>query len=342
MMKFNKLGMLCLLSVAPLISCEREEDKIGDRTEGVMMFGIDKIVQPRIDYGDQSNGGISATFESDDRLGLYAFYNNFFYFYPEYNEFAESVVFVNQELVLDDAGNASYSPLRTWTFSTIYGIAPYMIDCFAYHPYNTHSVNIFNNNHDIPVFEYTYANGSSTNSNIDFMTAHTRHKSDSAEEFRATMLATDRIAFEFTRRTASFNFRVSKPANHKENIVVKKVEFHFDAYTKFLQQIDENSRCSWENMTTGYSLRASTTCNVSIEPTNPDITPDDGVDSGVKELLENDNLIFLPPDSKVLKIVFSIEEDNVPKTYTWHAHIEPIVANKHFSLNLELDPDRAN
>ncbi len=344
MIKFNKIFTTIGLSLA-IASCAKEE--ISTSQNDAMQFWIKEITQSRVAYDDQENGGISATFEAGDDIGLYAFYNNFYYFYDQYNNFAESIIFANQGLRVDTQGAATYSPLRSWTFSTIYGTAPHTIDCIAYYPfkegYNPNYVVMNHDSNGAATLAYQYVDGDTVNSNIDFMTAHTRYD-DSAtpEKFRSDMLGLGSIPFIFTRRTASLNLRVSKPEGYATDVIVTGVTLYFDAYTKFTHTVNGESAVQWEGMTTGYALQASAACEKSLAETSWNPSPESGAMQPAENLLSEKERFFLPPDTNIHKVLFTITVNEVEKSYTWHPHIAPIKANSHYTLNLELDPNRAN
>lgn len=333
----------CLLSA--LTSCTKSNNF--SHQEQSMLFGVESITQTRVDYTDHDNGGVAAQFEEGDQIGLYGFYNNFYYYYSEYLNFAESVIFANQGLIVNSQGSAAYSPIRSWTFSTIYGTAPHTLDCIAYYPFreghNPTYVNLTHDENGAATLEYHYVDGSDINSNIDFMTAHTRYdRHETPEDFRKEMLALKSIPLTFTRRTASLNFKVTKPKGYAREIVVTGVTLHFDSYSKFHQKVDGGSAIWWSGMTNGYSRLTSTNCEKSLKETTWDGIPEAGAQHKVENLLSSDQRFFLPPDSTIGKIVFSITDNGEPKTFTWHPHVATIEANATYTLNLELDPNRVS
>lgn len=366
MIKYDKIvSIFCLLLA--LNSCQKEqiEDVVIDKE---ILFGVEEIAQTKLAYGDQTNGGLSAKFSADDKIGVYAYYNNFYYYYTEYESFAESVVFSNQGMWItnnaDGTQGLSYSPLRSWTFSTLYGTAPYKIDCIAFYPYNDSGgtsyynpkyINMVNDESGKATLEYYYygymGNDADAtyvvNSNIDFMTAHTLYQEEDATDFRSAMLGLDYIPLVFTRQTASLNLQVTKPDDYPTEIIVTGISVYFDAYTKFTQTLSSSGgtisdEIRWEDMTTDYSLTASTTCNATLAETGWNAVPDEDSSNEVEDLLEDDEILFFPPDTEIFKIVFTLTDDGEAKTYTWHPHIATIVANTHYTLSLELDPARAN
>lgn len=357
--RFWKGAVLSLVFM--LCSCTKDEAESQGVVDGVILFGVEDIASTKVLYGDQDNGGLSASFEDGEYIGLYAFYNNFYYYYMSYLSFAESVLFTNQglKIELSDAScDATYSPLKSWTFSTLYGTAPHTLDCIAYYPfqesYNPKYVNMVHDDGGAATLEYYYVGylGSEeadnvVNANIDFMTAHSRYaySSSDTEGFRSDMLSRDKLILAFTRQMASLNLQVTKPEGYTAEIVVKGLTVYFDAYTKFTQTVNTSSSVTWSEMTENYALEASVTCGdsgVSLSETSWNSTPSEDFVYVVPNLLEDDNMLFFPPATEINKIVFSITDGGVATTYTWHPHVAPIEANTLYTLNLELDPSRAN
>ncbi len=346
MVKLNKIAsLLCILFT--LTSCVKEDVETNVPVEDSMLFGVKGIAQTRIDYSGESDNRVTAMFEKGDNIGLYAFYNNFYYYFSEYMSFAESVIFTNQGLTVDGNNNATYSPVRSWTFSTIYGTAPHTLDCVAYYPfregYNTTYVHVTNDNNGKATLEYLYAYEGVVNANVDFMTAYTRYDDSlTPDRFRDDMLALQSIPLSFTRRCASLNLKVTKPKGYTTDIIVTEVTVYFDAFTKFTQTIGSDSVISWVDMTSDYALEASAFCNVNLIENTWNNTPGQGATNKADNLLEYDNMLHFPPETQINKIVFVLTDDGVSKNYTWHPHLAPIEANTNYTLNLELDPQRAN
>ncbi len=364
MIKFKIYSLLSLLLVCA--SCTKEEttEEAVVAEEAVMQFSVEQIAQTKVEYS-----GLTATFTDGENAGLYTFYNNFYYYYNDYGCFAESVIFANQGVTLYSSGVAEYSPMRSWTFSTIYGTAPHTIDCMAYYPfradYNPDYV-VVETIDNTPTIEYNYYSETTTttettktvNSDIDFMTAHYRYAATDSngdsdpETFRTYMLALGSIPLTFNRQTASLNLKVTKPDEHTDEIVVTGITVYFDAYTKFTQKIDNTSAVSWSEMwsetykdeTTGDYLTTSKECNATLAKTGWDDIPTDGATTTttVANLLEDSNMLFFPPEAEIQKIVFTLTDGSEAKEYTWHPHMATIEANTHYTLNLELDPERAN
>lgn len=339
-------------------SCTKDETiEDPNSQESVMLFGVENIAQTKVSYDDQPNGGLSAKFDAGDNIGVYAFYNNFYYYYNDYGTFAESVIFANQGMTLNDDLDATYSPLRTWTFSTLYGTAPHTLDVMSYYPlvegYNPGCINMYSDSTGAATFEYYYYSYVETNgvkvytlnSDKDFMTAQTRYSgySDSST-FRTAMLALEKIPLSFTRRLASMNFQVTKPDDYTTDIVVTGLTVYFKAPTKFTETVGANPSRSWgwEEEYEDTIFEASTTCKEILEETSWDDTPEEGATNEVDNLLEDEELLFFPPGTEIQKIVFTLTDGGEATTYTWHAHVAEIVANTHYTLNLELDPARAN
>lgn len=372
----KRWGGLALCALLLLGSCAKEEVEISDSTEHAMLFSIEEIAMTKVEYGEQTNGGISATFEVGDQVGVYAFYNNFYYYYNQYEDFAESVILANHGMKVeknDSELTLVYTPVVSWTFSTLYGTAPHTLDCVAYYPfedgYNTDYAMMVHDSSGAATLEYYYAYTETntdtdteivtetvkTRANIDFMTACYRNdeyaattdKEDDPDGFREAMLSLESIPLSFTRQLASLNLQVTKPDGYGDKIVVNGITVYFDACTKFVQTIGYSDKIEWSEMTTGYSLTATTTCSAILAETGWDDVPEeDASNEGVANLLKDEDMLFFPPGSDILKIVFSItvgEGDSAYDTeYTWHPHIAPIVANTHYTLSLELDPERAN
>lgn len=356
------MASIALLALASCSEDNIETSESVETVENPMLFGIEQIAQTKVSYGDQDNAGLSAKFDVGDNLGVYAFYNNFYYYYNDYGVFAESVIFANEGMWVTESSGAyyaSYEPLRSWTFSTLYGTAPHTLDVVAYYPlvsgsgYNPHHLNVVETNGAATLEYYYYSydgaddsDGYTVNSNVDFMTAHTRYDQyeDQPEQFRAAMLSLTSIPLEFTRQLASLNFQVTKPDGYESEIKVTALTVTFDAPTKFTQTISSSPKIAWDDMTENYSLTASTTCEATLAQTVYNYTPGEHEEdiAVVDDLLEDDELLFFPPETEIWKIVFTITDGGVEKEYTWHAHVAEIVANTHYTLSLELDPSRAN
>lgn len=357
--KYSKWLKLSLYSILILLcglsSCAKQETEGLDSSQNAMLFGIEEITQTRLSYSDQDNGGLAAKFDAYENIGLFAYYNNFYHYYNEYASFAESVLFSNQGLIIDANYNATYSPLKSWTFSTLYGTAPHTLDAVAYYPfeedYNPGYINLFRDSENNTLLEYYYvgylgsevAQDSVVQCHRDFMTAHTRYDySGTPSDFRDAMLELTSIPLTFTRQLASLNLQVTKPDDYPTEIIVTGISVYFDAYRKFTQSIDSKSTVTWSNMTSNYSLTATATCNTELEETGWDSTPDQDAYNTVENLLEDDNMLFFPPETQINKVVFTLTDDGAETTYTWHPHIATIEANTHYTLSLELDPARAN
>ncbi len=363
MIKFDKIYLFIGL-LSALCSCTKGSNTSDAPLQDAMLFGVEEIAETKVAYSQDADDKIIASFTEGDEIGVYAYYNNFYYYYTEYADFAESVIFANHQLTVGDDGESlSYSPLRSWTFSTLYGTAPHTLDAFAYYPFKA------DYNYDYVYIEHTYpdaeegtsggagtliywyaydydendVNYGAVNSDIDFMTAHTRYDdSETPENFREDMLSLTAIPFAFTRQTASLNLQVTKPDDYASTITVTGITVYYDAYRKFTQSINSSSVVTWSEMTTGYALEASKTgLNVELDETDWDSTPTEDSYNEVDNLLANDNLLHFPPDTQINKIVFTISGATT-NTYTWHPHIATFVANTHYTLNLELDPERAN
>ncbi|MFI3267426.1 MAG: hypothetical protein R3Y51_01790 [Rikenellaceae bacterium] len=342
--RLNNYLIMMSIATATLVSssCTKSlSDTASD--ESVMLFGVEST-QTKVNYD-----GVEADFEKGDELGLYAFYNNFYYYYNEYASFAESVIFANHGLTIDESKNATYSPLRTWTFSTLYGTAPHTLDVVAYYPFKTgynedYVVMVYDEDDGAATLEYYYVNDDGDINNVDYMTACTRYDySAKTDEFREAMLGLEYIPLSFTRQTASLNFKITKPEDYETEIIVKGVEVTFDAYKKMTQTIGASSTVTWSDMTENYSLTTSTTCSATLAETVYDYTPSEDVTpTVVDDLLSDEQLLFFPPGTEIWKIVFTLTDDGEEKEYTWHAHVDEIFANTHYTLNLELDPSRAN
>ncbi len=372
MIRFNKIyPLLSILLV--LTSCEREDIESVDTVEYPMLFGVEQITQTKVSYEDQYSDedtatfeGVAARFDVGDNVGLYAFYNNYYYWYNDYGCFAESVIFANHGMVVGEDNMLDYSPIRSWTFSTLYGTAPHTIDVMAYYPlvdgYYPEQIAMINDETGAATFEYYYFyNKTSTttddqgettttsrvvNSDVDFMTAHTRYDEyeDRATDFREAMLEKATIPLEFTRQLASLNLQVTKPDGYATDIIVTGLTFYFDAYEKFTQTISSSDVVKWDGMTEGYSLTATVSdLEVTLNQTGwSDIPSDGATNEGVANLLTAKQMPFFPPDAEIWKVIFTITDGGEAKTYTWHPHITTIEANRHYTLSLELDPARAN
>ncbi len=350
--------ILCLLLACS--SCAREElqsyvEEDVEVVENPMLFGVEQIAQTKVTYD-----GVTASFEVGDEIGIYAFYNNFYYYYNDYGVFAESVLFANHGAHIGDSSNAIYEPLRSWTFSTVYGTAPHTLDCVAYYPlkegYNPDHVIMNYDDTDAVTLQYCYyydyetededasTTGQIVRDTVDFMTAHTRYDEyqGDPETFRTEMLGLTSIPLEFTRQTASLNFQVTKPDDHTNTIIVTGLTIYFDACTKFTQSISGSDTISWSDMTENHYLEATRTCSKALVTTNWDAIPEEGSSNTVANLLDDDNMLFFPPKTEIWKVVFTITDNGEEKEYTWHPHVAEIVANTHYTLSLELDPDRAN
>ncbi|MFR9650631.1 MAG: hypothetical protein SNG35_01220 [Rikenellaceae bacterium] len=353
-----------IIPVLWLCSCSVDETTGYDAAddEHYMIFGVERVAQSRLDYDGQS-----ATFEAGENIGLYAFYNNYYFYYNDYDVFAESVIFANQGLAVYD-GYATSDPQLSWTFSTLYGTAPHTIDIVSYYPfkeyYNPDYVILIDYVDDDsigPTLEFYYYNYDddeqtyTTNSTVDFMTAYTRYSYYDEDEddygaatFRTEMLARESIPLTFTRQLASLNLQVTKPDGYETEIKVDSITVHFDAYQKYTLNTgnSDDPVAGWESdtMTSNYALTATTTLAEpkSLTETSWDSDPGEGVTYVVEDLLEDDELLFFPPDTDIFKIIFYITDDGEAKTYTWHPHITTIEANTRYTLSLELDPARAN
>lgn len=359
MIKFDKI-YLALLTLTAISGCTNSSDIEDEPLQDAMLFGVEEIAQTKVAYSQGSDDKITATFEEGDQIGLYAFYNNFYYYYPEYSSFAESVIFANQELTVQaDRKSTTYTPVRSWTFSTLYGTAPHTLDAIAYYPfkadYNADYVYI---EHTYPDAEAGTSGGKATliyyyatqdsesnytaNVDVDFMTAHTRYDdSETPDNFRSDMLSLAAIPLSFTRQTASLNLQVTKPDDYGTDLTVTSITVYYDAYTKFTQSVDVTSEVAWSDMTSDYALQVSKTgLSVELAETDWDSTPTEDSYNAVSNLLADDNLLHFPPDTQINKIVFTLKETS--DTYTWHPHIATFVANTHYTLNLELDPARNN
>ncbi len=333
--------LLCLSLL--LTACTQTTDPEQEPTQDAILFGVEGVAQTKVDYDGQS-----ADFTAGDQIGVYAFYNNFYYYYTQYSSFAESVIFANQGLIVDESKNANYSPLVSWTFSTLYGTAPHTLDVVAYYPfkegYNEDYALLVHDDSGAATLKYYYVNSSGVvNSGVDFMTAQTRYDdSDAPEDFRSDMLALERIPLSFTRQLASLNLKVTKPYGYSDKIVVNGVTVTFDAYKEFSQTVGASPQSTWSEMTENYALTGSTECNVTLSETVYEDAPDESTTSTATYLLEDDNMFFFPPETNILKVDFDITVGTEKTTYTWHPHIATIQANTHYTLNLELDPARAN
>ncbi len=333
-----------------LASCEKHE-VVSSVAQSSILFSVDEITQTKVSYGEQENGGVSAAFEDGDYIGVYAFYNNFYYYYMEYLSFAESVIFANDSLELDGSGGASYSPLKSWTFSTLYGTAPHTLDVVSYYPftsgYNPKYINVVHDDSGAATLEYYYVgylgDDSQTddvvNFNIDFMTATQRYNySDDTTGFRDAMLALPSIPLSFTRQMASLNIQVTKPDDYSSDIIVTQVDVYCYAYQKFTQTIGANEKIEWSEKSEEL-LVATATCKITLDKTGRDEVSDEEATNDVDNLLESDNLLYFPPGTDISKVVFTLDGGG---SYTWHPHIATIEANTNYILNLELDPARAN
>ncbi len=346
--RINNIFLLAGIAILAMSSCAKsaEDSTPEQEQQGTILFSIEGVAQTKVDYN-----GIEADFEENDEIGLYAFYNNFYYYYLDYETFAESVIFANNGLTIDSSNNATYSPLKSWTFSTIYGTAPHTLDVVAYYPfladYNTDFAYMIYDDTGAASLIFSYLDSDDKVNNVDFMIANERYDySADKDNFRAAMLALEYIPLTFTRQMASMNFKVTKPEGDTSTIVVTGVEVIFDASTKMSQLISTTEpKAVWSNDQSdmGYSLSNSTTCEYTLAETEYDYTPEDDVTPAeVSDLLAEDNLLYFPPGTSIQKILFTIKVDGSETTYTWHAHVAEIVANTHYTLNLELDPDRAN
>lgn len=380
-MKFNKI-LLTFCFFAAASSCTKQDNNSTAPQADAIRFGIEEIAETRLAYDEQDDSRLSARFTDGNKIGLYAFFNNFYYFYPEYSNFAESVIFANQDLTVryTDQGEqyTEYSPIKSWTFSTIYGTAPHTLDVVAYYPqkmgYNPDYVVINHSYSDkdgkgggAATLKYFYvskktdpttnATTTKVNFDIDFMTAHTRYDdSKTPLNFRNDMLSLSHIPLRFTRQTASLNLKVTKPDYYEDSITVKSVTAHFKAYQEFdLKgyinkdvQFDETtkpfaySQGTWSNMSEDYLTASIGDLNVKLEKTNWTGNPQEGAERDVENLLPLEKMFHFPTDTDILKVVFTILDGTDEKTYVWHPHIAPIVANTHYTLHLELDPKRAN
>lgn len=391
MTKFEKIFSTLWLLLA-LTACAKEEPESIAPIENPMLFSIKEIIQTKVSYDDQTNGGLSAEFDHGDQIGLYAYYNNYYDYYDEYGNFAESVIFANNGAHVNSSGSITYNPIQSWTFSSVYGTSPFTLDCVAYYPfkagYNDNYAHMTSSLKGAATINYDYAYQESVtdektdvttttikvHDKIDFMTAHTKLSGVTevggdgdewtAAEFREKMLALPSIKLSFMRQLATLNFKVSKPDNYANKIEVTKVEVTFDAPTKYAKLVSDNSgtdpwstmASEWDNGATPYPLTASRECSKELKETGWDDVPTAGAVHPAENLLDcsndddedNNKLFYFPPKTKIWKVVFTINETDattnakVEKTFTWHAHVAEIKANTHYSLTLELDPNRAN
>lgn len=354
---------------AVVCSCDTADEQGLQEEACYIGFGLSAEVSTRVTVSDTENteGKYDVTFDKGDKIGVYLYYNNFFNYYSEYNSYAESVIFANEELTVgSDVATATYSPIKSWTFSTLYGTAPYRYDAIAYYPYTDDS--------DIAskwsapeshTFVYTY-NPSDFEKHCDFMIGSATYSdaASNAENFRTYVLTNSNISLNFTRQMASMNFCITK-ADHLETSVIEVKGFavYFSAYNQFVydQAKADGEWCSSgdapsvmgsytvvvgsESLDSSVATLATTSANSTNNDTAGDTTtdPEDLVGAGVKvsdELISSH--LYLPPQSYVSKIVFDITVDGADDTYTWHPHVAEIVANTHYTLNMELDPERSN
>lgn len=350
-MKQRNLHNILSLIIATIVvvSCNNSYNlESDDNNYGTIRFGIDNITTRVSDSNE---------FEFDDRLGVYMFFNHFYYYYTEYNNFAESVIFSNQELIVQSSSSVSYSPLKTWTFSTVYGTAPHNLDIVAYYPYavsdrvsfsnSTEDNGIDDTNNALFMFEYDATNISN---HCDFMIAENTYNysddltpdgSDDAEIFRNYILEQPYLTLTFKRKLASLNLKVSKEESITSDITVTGITVYFKADTLFCYNTLADSEAWYgkpsENKTVSVSCKQVLTA--TIDPTDPD---NSGVEFDVDYLL-SDNLYF-PPNTEIEMVEFNIEGDGADgkSTYEWHPHMATIVENTHYTLNLELDPNRKN
>lgn len=399
MIRLNNI--LITLSVLLAISSCTKQEKVVEYTPNPMLFGIENIAQTKISYAAEDvilldkNGNpvldkdgnkifqerVTAEFEEWEQVGVYAFYNNFYYWYDEYQNFAESIIFPNigMNVRYGTSGKyLEYSPLKSWTFSTIYGDSPHTLDAVAYYPlvvgYHPEQLQMLNTTPSNPAtLEYFYAYKETStgkiivNSHIDFMTAHTRYDNNEKDPiaFRKQMLALEYIPLSFTRQTAVLNIQVTKPAKNRDKIEINGLTVEFDAPLKFTQKIapyssTPNENAAWDittmaSQTEGFGewLTATTTFSTPkvLKPTGFDDNPDDNYQYVVEKLFDyttdKEQLLYFPTGTDINKITFDITvtgEDNVVKTdqteFVWHPHIAPIKANRLLTLTLELDPSR--
>ncbi len=353
-------------------SCSVGEEVSPAAVEPAIGFGIGDIAQTKVEYTEgESDARLSAEFEPEELIGIYAFYNNFFYYYTEYAGYAESVIFHNQWLKIDkvDVTKAAYEPQLSWTFSTLYGDSPHTLDCVAYYPYAAnynpryanlvHSYSTEDSNGGAATLEYYYVGymgGVSdnatevVNANVDFMTAHVRYDSytDSADAagFRDYIISNPTIALSFTRQLASLDLQVTKPLTHNEKIFVNELQVIFDAPAKFEQKIDETKAVAWSDVRRELSYTVDCNDKELIKNTWDDTPVDDVAKQDVENLLGVDNMLFFPPDTYIRKLVFTITigegDAATQQRYVWHPHVATFVRNKHYTLTLELDPERDN
>ncbi len=351
---YIKSYLVVLFTALLLSSCAKESlNDNNPAPKNPMLFGVEKIAQTKVAYTEETDGKISAAFEPKvDEIGLYAFYNNFYVWYDEYQNFAESVIFSNQGMEVDDNGYLTYSPLKSWTFSTIYGTAPHTVDVEAYYPFKANYNDDMNLAGDektgASTLIYKFKSASEVKCDVDFMTSHRRidEYEDKPIEFREAMLALRTIELQFTRRTAAMNIKVSKPSDFDEKIVVNSIAVEFNAPTLYTQTISNVDVINWtlpEDMTFSKTL----TTAVELEKTNWNGMPSTDMTNSTKDLFAPKDMLHFPPGTVINKITFgytvtSASNVETSSTYNWHPHTAPTLANTSFTLNIELNPIRNN
>ncbi len=236
---YNLLTSILAVAVV-LCGCDKSDDETS--IDKMIGFGISlPEVATRVTVSDteNSNGKFDVTFDDDDQIGLYLYYNNFYEYYAEWSTYAESVIFANQ-LITPTAGGtlATYSPIKSWTFSTIYGTQPYKYDAIAYYPYTDNGAIVSKWSGASSNILIYYYDPSILDRHCDFMVGTATYVTDKSDpgKFREDILAgSGNVALKFTREMASVNLRLRKIDTYaSETIEVKGMTLSFDSYNRFV------------------------------------------------------------------------------------------------------------
>ncbi|MFI3305171.1 MAG: hypothetical protein R3Y68_01500 [Rikenellaceae bacterium] len=270
----------------------------------------------------------SEGFEDDDKIGIYLYYNYWF------DEYSESVILDDATLTVNNSSGNTLDPQKIWTFSSIGGNVPSSLHAYAYSPKSAGAV-------------LSYGGGSALtwthDSTVDLLIATLVYgswnyydESSSASQgaqFKSYLTETlsGNMALEFKHQLATLSFYIYKASEINDTITIKSLEVEYTCSEGY--DNSETTNSNWSTTTTDKTNTLTVTGGGTLGTT----VPTDPLTLG--------NEIYLPPNTVINSITFSLDISDATGTYTdsytWHPHIVGMEV-KEYQITFELDPDRNN